>query len=606
MSQTSAEDAYASLRQTTRAMTTNERSRLLLSLIRSDACIAIFAQLMAQDQTDGMRALKNFVTHNPTGFDPNPWENIREPVTVTNTARPGKTITSLPNELLLQIGTFLPPTSRVALVLTNRNLYQRLAPSWIPQRRVNALTFDQKWELLQLLEDEESNNRVACPQCFKLHHWNSAYCLDIRTIAPSGPEPFIPRFRVRIPKFFNYNVVRMMGLAYSKHGPDSAECRRLLQLGAKTQSMWSPSCRAARSLTNKFVDGKLISRSQIAIAPCINNKFTGSSFLELIQIITQPDFQICDHFHWPQFIKYLDGLADSNTSGEDDNWPHDTGLSQSDKWGKSGRAQESNYRFYQIWDRERETGVVSRRENEIPHHLHPTILSPALHRLFYWGFRGHVRSCKSCATDFGLGIQYVWGVGPALVMSVWRDLGGPCQGTCESLEYSDVRCPKKWRWDTHRCDPRRYTTVIDPVSREFASQGTEFSVMRQITDLRSAGGLSRGSIYKAFESVVRGVSRDTLSATDFTPQLEEGDTMALQHAQPSASRQTFLNPETRVVEEEPEPATTGDGLDIDLGELRDHNGDVIMGGTDAFWNLQRTARNEARLCSAFQNLSLND
>lgn len=253
-------------------------------------------------------------------------------------------------------------------------------------------------------------------------------------------------------------------------------------------------------------------------------------------------------------------------------------------------------------------GIVARGENEIFTHENPTVLSPALHRLFYWGFPGQVRSCRNCATDFGLGIHYIPEVGPALVMTVWRDLGGPCGGSgcCGDEERSEVRCPKKWRWDTHRADNRRYPPTNNPADREFFRHRNEFGVMRHIVGLRSAGTKMRGSIYKAFESSVRGVSRDTLSAMDYTPLLEEGDVFALKYEQSSASRPAFLNPETSVVEEEPEPGTPSAGADIDgVGPPLDIDGDVAMGGTE--WMYSRLLPdNEDTLAAAFENLSLMD
>lgn len=297
MSNPSGPHAFVMLRQTISAMSVDARSRLLLSLIRSDACIEMFVQLVAQDHTDDMRALKAFVTNNPTGFDPNPWENIREPFAIEAAGihKPGKTILSLPTELLEEIGRQLSVASRAALAVTNKNLYQRLKPTWVPQK--DFFILKEKWELLQLLEHDDSDDRVACPRCFKLHHWNSERCIDARIGALLQSELFIPRFYARLPKFFNHNLVHMIGRHLAKFGPDSPECSRLLQLGTQTQSMWSPTSRATRSLSNKFIDDNLISRSQIAMAPCINGKFTGKSFLEFIQIMTTPDFQICDHFH---------------------------------------------------------------------------------------------------------------------------------------------------------------------------------------------------------------------------------------------------------------------------------------------------------------------
>lgn len=120
-------------------------------------------------------------------------------------------------------------------------------------------------------------------------------------------------------------------------------------------------------------------------------------------------------------------------------------FSRAARWGTNGDIPEDNYVTYKVKNDMFDLKRLGDYAIHVEHNQ--TILCPSLHKLFYWGFPGQVRSCNYCATDFGIGVKYVPGAGQVLVLTVWRDLGGP------SHEGEDgLRCIRKWQWDSHRCD----------------------------------------------------------------------------------------------------------------------------------------------------------
>ncbi|KAK4213393.1 hypothetical protein QBC37DRAFT_400584 [Rhypophila decipiens] len=496
----------------------------IFELRESDQCMQLFKQLMLHHENEKLAIIQRGLQHNPKWFDPNPWENL-PPVNLERMLRGEDSesqtplqgnrgrranIDSLPTELLKEIGDYLPLMSKASFALTSRRLYHEFAPIYLAP--LSGLSAMKRFEFLQLLE-RDSSCLVACPGCRKLHHWSSAGCRDgTDDNANNSPaRPYSPRLHLRLPPFLGYALIRTIGRLYVKYGDKSRQCTQLLDLArTQSQSLWEPSVRATRSISIRFINDHLISRSQIAIAPCLNGVFTGTSFLTLIKAFTTPQFQICDHLDFPTFLRYMDLLKAQDNYGENDKYPSIFSTSITETWGKKGAHCEDKYSFYKIWGGADRLGIIKLGAGEMDSQAQNETLSRALRGMLFWGFPGQVRSCSFCATDFGLGVQTVPGAGPTLVMSVWRNLGGPCKVGDDAL-----RSAGRWKWDSHR-----NVGIEKPLGGDW---------VLKMAELKTAGTTTRGAIYKGFESVARGVDPETLKPTDFVPHLDPEDTETLWH-----------------------------------------------------------------------------
>ncbi|KAK2735284.1 hypothetical protein FQN55_002218 [Onygenales sp. PD_40] len=108
----------------------------------------------------------------------------------------------LPLEILLEICSFLPPSSQACFALVNRYFYSKLhhklrlpqlhfpaeqPPDYHMNRYLSLSRFYQfeRWELLRYLEQDQPNTWRECPQCFKLHPTD--YFLPSSYLRPARP-----------------------------------------------------------------------------------------------------------------------------------------------------------------------------------------------------------------------------------------------------------------------------------------------------------------------------------------------------------------------------------------------------------------------------------
>ncbi|KAK2807966.1 hypothetical protein FQN50_005208 [Emmonsiellopsis sp. PD_5] len=108
----------------------------------------------------------------------------------------------LPLEILLEICSFLPPSSQACFALVNRYFYSKLhhklrlpqlhfpteqPPGYYMNRHLSLSRFYQfeRWELLRYLEQDQPNTWRECPQCFKLHPTD--YFLPSSYLRPARP-----------------------------------------------------------------------------------------------------------------------------------------------------------------------------------------------------------------------------------------------------------------------------------------------------------------------------------------------------------------------------------------------------------------------------------
>ncbi|KAM7193673.1 hypothetical protein V8F20_008310 [Naviculisporaceae sp. PSN 640] len=525
------------IRDHVRDLSDEEASKLLVRLTKSTTCAKLFQKLLLHEENHELMGVKDYLERNPIRFDPNPWDYL--PVEEFHHSQapsrsiyshelsilletPRANISSLPTEILLQIGAHLPAVSRAVLALVNRDLHRRLSSQY------HGLAIRKDWwerfELLQLLE-RDTKDMLACPRCQTLHFWRKNAC-EFRwwkSKPPGIPHkfPYIPRFYLRLLNYLDYGFARTIGRLSVKFGPESLQCQQVLKMATpKLNTLWLPTVRASRSISNRIVDGNLISRSQIAVALfSTTGTLTNHGFCILATALTAPQFQICDHLDFPAFLRYLDAMPlHYEIDLEDDEYPDACLISESDRWGTDGILMQDNYQFYKssrdylgILDQ----FSLEKPARQIPEQNHHDLLSPGLRNLFDRSIRGQVRSCPRCATDFGLGVQYVEGVGKALVMTMWRDVGGPCQKGEDELRGS-----RKWKWDSHRCDRHHYHLLDQRTDPR--------RLIQAMSGLGAARTAARGSIYKAFESAARGVDQHELSAIRFHPDLDAEDIFAMQ------------------------------------------------------------------------------
>jgi hypothetical protein len=65
-----------------------------------------------------------------------------------------------------------------------------------------------------------------------------------------------------------------------------------------------------------------------------------------------------------------------------------------------------------------------------------------------------IRSCPKCATDYKIEVREIEGVkGRVVVMTVWKDLGGP--GSGDETRGGGL---ERWKWDSHRRFPTAEAT----------------------------------------------------------------------------------------------------------------------------------------------------
>ena len=263
-----------------------------------------------------------------------------------------------------------------------------------------------RWKFLSLLE-RDCHFLVACPECNILHH-------PMKHPTLCG----LPRV--------TRNLVRAIATQLALGRGHEEECREVLDLAAETKSVIDNGVRAVRTLLTRVIDNSLICRSQILIAPCVNNgDLTSESFRLLIHSLSKSSFQICAHFNWPSFFQFLNTTRDDRAD------------------------QESQFRSSpELLAKIKNLNAYFAASASTPEHRLKQILCHTLYELLYSLAKhgetlGDLRSCHKCAIDVAIGVKHVAGLGPVLAMTTWRDLGGlPLGGNIKD----DVG---RWRWDSH-------------------------------------------------------------------------------------------------------------------------------------------------------------
>lgn len=242
----------------------------------------------------------------------NPWDDLPLPIfderqqPTYQKDRPQFTghfrLQSLPNELICEIAKLLPPESAAALALVNYRLRGLLGDRYItllcrPRRQEN---YQARLNFLALLE-RDCHFLIACYTCKILHH----------PMKHPGTSQVAKEFQRLLPNVM-VHIVRAIAIKQALGQGYEEECRKLLDLAGGINSVVDIGVRAAWTLTTRFVDNNLIRRSQILIAPRVNNgNLTAKSFNLLVDTLTKPSLQICEHFNWIAFLEFLNTAGDS-------------------------------------------------------------------------------------------------------------------------------------------------------------------------------------------------------------------------------------------------------------------------------------------------------
>jgi len=417
-----------------RGLSPEDASTLLQRLISHQNTGHEMADLIAKferaDVDDVTEALDSFPS-----ILPNPWVELA----ITDPDPEGRPIfqstnplfkdrldvQAFPNEMILEIARWLPRESAISLALTNHFLLALLGPWYITPRDI---TNAQIFSLLRLLE-RDCQYKVACPSCLVLHlpypTDNRGRNCEIREMHDG--VKYVPNFGNRLPTTINYNIVRAIAKQRANGIGGSEPSFELLNPIGQTISVCLPTVKAIRSTAARFVAGDLVVRTQICVAATNDGKISGKGMAFIKECLTNDGFQICDHYTWERFMSSQSVLPD---------WRGATWIQGSafQWWLKSDSPTEAWERFDQAAT---ESSPIPTLEND----MHPT-----LSRLLHWKHRsGHLRTCEKCLTDYSIGVEDMPDEGPVLVLTTWKNLGGPSDDDPYSKESA-----RQFKWDTHR------------------------------------------------------------------------------------------------------------------------------------------------------------
>lgn len=450
--------------------------RLISEKTTADDLAASIDQLHINDVDSVAEALDDF----PTAL-PNPWVGLpiadpdKEGRPLFKSTNPFFTapfeIKLLPNEIILNIAECLPRESAICLAMSDHHMMALLGQEYV---RPRELTICEQFNLVRLLE-RECTFSVACPSCLTLH-LPTRHC-HIHEMHDA--VPLSPNFGNRMPLRANYNKVRAIAkqLASGVGGPKASF--ELLNAIGQTVEVCFPTVKAIRSTLGRFVDGDLVVRSQINIAGIDGGQMDRKAVSFIRQCLTTDAFQICDHCTWQSFMS----SPEVNTNKRGPTWSQ---RMEFDWWFNSMTPDAA-------WDTFDQSSTQPSHVTSLGAELHPT-----LSRLLAWDHdSGNLSSCHKCLTDFGIGVQEVPGTGPVLVLSTWKNLGGPSDNDPYSKESA-----KRFSWDTHRYLAESY----------FRDGSLEI--------LTGWPGRSEGSISKGFEAAMPGLKGWSTNPTAFKPEVE--------------------------------------------------------------------------------------
>lgn len=424
---------------------------------------------------------------------PNPWADLapRE-----STSSACFQLEALPNELIFMIATFLPPESRAALALTSHHLKALLGPRALRFDRTGDSDRDAhndryaRWNFLRALErDGLDDSRVACPDCLMLH-------LPDRACSRPRQEGCFPgNTSMHLPICFHHNRVSAFARQSSRCQQDPEACTRLLNnlgMASTTWALHHPHFRTVHHVVSRFVNGNLLVRSQLAIAPLITGRMTPDSYLALSEALsTDNSLRPCQHHTWQALLASMAWTVTRTAQEQHASNPNPatSGGDADPPEPPQNRNQNRNWKKYQC--RDHYWFFAFGRFESLGLMLFFPSASP------FNPSAPEISSCPHCATDFFITVREIPGVrGRVILATTWKDLGGPRSSKTlpdgDPLYFGLERLEERWKWDSHRQEPAE------------EEEGYDRTCMGQLTG-RTAWNCETqaGNFARAFEEMAR-------------------------------------------------------------------------------------------------------
>ncbi|KAK0621931.1 hypothetical protein B0T17DRAFT_618309 [Bombardia bombarda] len=351
---------------------------------------------------------------------PNPWLNLPLPHSASMSNHTGMDIRSsvsiapsnpraalaeMPNEILEQITKLLPPEAAAALAQTCKKFNIRLGDCYINRFNptTNAYpTSEEKFRFLQLLE-RDTVDLVACSECRNLHR---AYEVQpFKWPVKCAARQYKPKswndLYVADP-FNTYNVIRAWALHMVRgpgHPLHSVEMQTRGLQNIVAASVDHEHSRRVHSVTARVVNGRLLVREQLVLAPFVNGKLTGWSIRFLARVLQYDRYNaitVCPH---DLFKKLVSCEYDPDSNRDEFNVKVVASSAFSKRIAKSILPGKVYHLLYPP------PGQMAKQSMSIG------------------------SSCHHCATDLGLAAQY-------------KDMGGPGDGSDKNMD--------GWKYNSHQ------------------------------------------------------------------------------------------------------------------------------------------------------------
>jgi len=333
----------------------------------------------------------------------------------------------LPLDLIPYIVTLMPKESAAALAVTSKQMYSIIGPRVL--RRLNPA---EKWRLMLLLE-RDADLMMACGQCNMLHapimtpapyQWNScsggAQCVRETTTD-----------RSHLPKGITPVLCRLLAKRYLRQ----QSYGDILSMAAKSFFLTLPDFKVFNTMALRIVNGNLLLRNQIFMAPMAKGTKTasGRAAYALDKLICKRstglgDFRCCQHLGWNDAGLQI---ADSPYSRYDDDYDAPKQLFEHIEGFATGHQEEHHQDSF--WGGEKHPSMCYGRDT-VDEKVFNDALSPSLRCALLHaqpcmtceavGTVNLVNSCSECYTDFCASAQDVEGIGRVMVLTTWKDLGG--------------------------------------------------------------------------------------------------------------------------------------------------------------------------------------
>lgn len=356
-------------------------------------------------------------------------------------------ILRMPAELLLIVAEHLPIESAACLALACKTTYLALGSSWFNMPKPDL------WNFLLLIEHERLNS-FACPHCLKLHRPPNSFsgyhgyrCKVSRVLNTSLPDTISP------------GLVKMIGRKYFE---DPRASQEYLSWAIMTGKKTTRHIKIATHVMPRMLDGSLLLRTETYIQPFRNRNLTERSLMEMICHMSihcgyyhNKVPQLCNHQKWEYDLPNFTALWKSIEPTRCVNCAYKRG-------GRGHLAQcYTTKRLFRPAARGFKTPNIAC----FLIHKQPCKSCKRNHEDLY---EGEIKGCKQCATDYCISARKVPGVGTCLVLTTWKNIGGPDDPD---------------NWDRHVTSRRPPYGMIQD----------EFRSDRQV-----------GKIYKAFENITGG------------------------------------------------------------------------------------------------------